>query len=168
MKLNSVHEIFLKRSWIVSWEFYESWTVPSSKMHELIVYELLFSWTVPFNQWRNVISGGPRFKIFEGPPSTSAKGTSRAPYMHEFSRGSRASSPGKVLNLESLKCHFPDFGEWFYRILMVRKRQMCNISEALANVFGGPHLAHWGWGHSWTVLVLLMEVHEKYSWIFHE
>ena len=58
-----------------------------------------------------VISGGPRFKIFEGPPSTSAKGTSRAPYMHEFSRGSRASSPGKVLNLESLKCHFPDFGE---------------------------------------------------------
>jgi hypothetical protein len=28
------------------------------------------------NQWRNVISGGPRFKIFEGPPSRSAKGTS--------------------------------------------------------------------------------------------
>ena len=26
-------------------------------------------------QWRNVISGGPRFKIFEGPPSRSAKGT---------------------------------------------------------------------------------------------
>ena len=27
-------------------------------------------------QWRNVISGGPRFKIFEGPPSSSVKGTS--------------------------------------------------------------------------------------------
>jgi hypothetical protein len=27
-------------------------------------------------QWRNVISGPPRFKIFEGPPSRSAKGTS--------------------------------------------------------------------------------------------
>jgi hypothetical protein len=28
------------------------------------------------SQWRNIISGGPRFKIFEGPPSRSAKGTS--------------------------------------------------------------------------------------------
>ena len=102
-------------------------------------------------QWRNVISEGPRFKIFEGPPSRNAKGTSRAPYMHEFSRGSRACSSGKFLNLDSLKCHFLDFGERFHRILMVRKRH-CNISEALANVFalspkpGGPHLAHWGWG----------------------
>jgi hypothetical protein len=43
------------------------------------------------NQWRNVISGGPRFKIFEGPPSRSAKGTSWAPYMHEFLGG-----PGHV------------------------------------------------------------------------
>jgi hypothetical protein len=39
--------------------------------------------------------------------------------------------------------HFVDFGERFYRILMVRKRH-CDISEALANVFalspklGGP------------------------------
>jgi hypothetical protein len=48
--------------------------------------------------------------------------------------------------------HFLDFGERFYRILMVRKRH-CYISKAsLANVFalqpepGGPHLAHWGWG----------------------
>jgi hypothetical protein len=99
-------------------------------------------------QWRNVLSGGPRFKIFEGPPSRSAKCMSRAPYMHKFSRGSRACSSGKFLNLESLKCHFLDFGERFYRILMVRKRH-CNISEVLANVFalspkpGGPH---WGWG----------------------
>jgi hypothetical protein len=54
--------------------------------------------------------------------------------MHEFSRGSRACSSGKFLNLHSLKCHFLDFGEIFYRILMVRKRH-CNISEALANVF---------------------------------
>ena len=103
-------------------------------------------------QWRSVISGGPRFKMFEGPPSRSTKGTSWAPYMHEFFRGSSACSPGKILNLESLKCHFPDFGERFYRILMVRK-QHCNISEAsLANVFtlqpepGGPHLAHSGVG----------------------
>jgi hypothetical protein len=100
------------------------------------------------DQWRNVTSGGPRFKIFEGPPSRIAKGTSWAPYMHEFSRGSRACSSGKFLNMHSLKCHFLDFGERFYRILMVRKRH-CNISEALANVFalspkpGGPHLAHW-------------------------
>ena len=71
--------------------------------------------------------------------------------MHEFSRGSRACSSGKFLNLDSLKCHFLDFGERFHRILMVRKRH-CNISEALANVFAlspkpeGPHLAHWGWG----------------------
>jgi hypothetical protein len=87
----------------------------------------------------------------KGPPSRSAKGTSWAPYMHEFSKGSRACWPGKFLNLDSLKCHFLDFGERFYRILMVRKRH-CDISEALANVFalspklGGPHLAHWGWG----------------------
>ena len=56
----------------------------------------------------------------------------------------------KIFELDSLKCHFLDFGERFYRILMVRKRH-CDISEALANVFalspklGGPHLAHWGW-----------------------
>jgi hypothetical protein len=79
-------------------------------------------------QWRNVISGGPRFKIFEGPLVEVLKARSTL-----------------------LKCHFLDFGERFYRILMVRKRH-CNISEALANVFalspkpGGPHLAHWGWG----------------------
>jgi hypothetical protein len=85
-------------------------------------------------QWRNVISGAPRFKIFEGPPSRSAKGTSWAPYMHEFSRGSRACSSGKCLNLYSLKCHFLDLGERFYRIRMVRKRH-CNISEALAVMF---------------------------------
>jgi hypothetical protein len=103
------------------------------------------------HQWRNVISGGLRFKIFEGPPSRSTKGTSWAPYMREFSKGSKACSPGKFLNLDSLKCHFLDFGERFYRILMVRKRH-CDILEALANVFalspklGGPHLAHWGWG----------------------
>jgi hypothetical protein len=30
-------------------------------------------------QWRNVISGDPRFKIFEDPASISAKGTSRPP-----------------------------------------------------------------------------------------
>jgi hypothetical protein len=115
----------------------------------------MLRWVLGFlalqRQWRNVISGGPRFKIFEGSPSRSAKGTSWAPYMHKFSRGSRACSSGKFLNLHSLKCHFLDFGERFYRILMVRKRH-CNISEALANVFalspkpGGPHLAHWGWG----------------------
>jgi hypothetical protein len=88
-------------------------------------------------QWRNVISGGPRFKLFEGPASRSAKGTSRAPYMHEFSSGSRACSPGKLsLNLESLKCHFLDFGERFYRILMVRKRHCCSIGYSLS--LGAP------------------------------
>jgi hypothetical protein len=82
-----------------------------------------YSATCFIEQWRNVISGGPRFKIFEGPLySRSAKGTSRAPYMHEFSRGSRACSSETFLNLDSLKCHFLDFGERFYRILMVRKR----------------------------------------------
>jgi hypothetical protein len=61
-------------------------------------------------QWRNVTSGGPRFKIFEGPLVEVPKGTSRAPYMHEFSREYSACSPGKCLNLDSLKYHFPDFG----------------------------------------------------------
>jgi hypothetical protein len=83
-------------------------------------------------QWSNVLSGGPRFKLFEGPPSRSAKGTSRAPYMHEFSSGSRACAPGKFLNLDSLKCQFPDFGERFYRILMVRKRHCCSIGYSLS------------------------------------
>jgi hypothetical protein len=59
---------------------------------DVVAYEL---------QWRNVISGPPRFKIFEGPPSRSAIGTSWATYMHEFSRGSRACSSGKFLNLHS-------------------------------------------------------------------
>ena len=44
-------------------------------------------------QWRNVISGGPRFKIFEGPPSRSSKGTSLEPYTHEFSRGAGHAHP---------------------------------------------------------------------------
>jgi hypothetical protein len=124
-------------------------------------------------QWRNVISGAPRFKILEGPPSRSAKGTSWAPYMHEFSRGSRACSSGKVLNLHSLKCHFLDFGERFHRILMVRKRHQCNISEALANVFaelyrlnlgapiwpievGGPRVLP-VWAHSSYATGLILE-----------
>ena len=60
------------------------------------------------SQWRNVISGGPRFKIFGGPASISAKGMSRPPYMHKFFRGSGTCSLGKFLNLEFLK--FP--GLW--------------------------------------------------------
>ena len=84
--------------------------------------------------YRCGVTSGPPVQNFRRPPSRSAKGTSRAPYMHEFSRGSRACSFGKFLNLDSLKCHFLDFGERFYRILTVRKRH-CNISEALANVF---------------------------------
>jgi hypothetical protein len=92
-----------------------------------VMYCHVLCWChVTLSQWHNVISGAPRFKIFEGLASISAKGTSRPPYMHEFFRGSRAGSPGKFLNRESLKCHFPDFGEIFYRILMVRKRH-CNI-----------------------------------------
>jgi hypothetical protein len=35
----------------------------------------------------------------------------------------RAEGPRKFLNLESLKCHFLDFGEDFDRILMVRKQR---------------------------------------------
>jgi hypothetical protein len=104
------------------------------------------------NRLRKYISPGLIVGGFRRPPpSRSAKGTSRAPYMHEFSWGSRACSSGKFLNLGSLKCHFLDFGERFHWILMVRKRHY-NISEALANVFalspkpGGPHLAHLGWG----------------------
>jgi hypothetical protein len=91
-------------------------------------------WVSHVQQWRNVISEGPQFNIFEGPPSRSAKGTSRAPYMHKFSRGSRACSSRKFLNLDSLKCLFLDFGERFHRILMVRKRH-CNISEAHGQCF---------------------------------
>jgi hypothetical protein len=71
--------------------------------------------------------------------------------MHEFSKGS-SDAHAEHFNLESLKCHFLDFGERFYRILMVRKRH-CNISEAsLANVFalqpepGGPPFGPLGLG----------------------
>jgi hypothetical protein len=39
------------------------------------------------------------------------------------------------VSLDSLKFHFLDFGQRFYRIRMVRKRRHCVISEALANVF---------------------------------
>jgi hypothetical protein len=35
----------------------------------------------------------------------------------------RAEGPRKFLNLESLKCHFLDFGGSFDRILMVRKQR---------------------------------------------
>ena len=93
--------------------------------------------------------------------------------MHEFSKGSRACSPGKFLNLDSLKCHFLDFGERFYRILMVRKRH-CDISEALANVFalspklGGPHLAHSplgapGFSRSEPIVVTPLETDTSFS-----
>ena len=100
---------------------------------------------------------GPPLQNFRRPPSRSAKGTSRAPYMHEFSTGSRACSSAKFLNLDSLKCNLLDFGERFYRILMVRKRH-CSISEALANVFallpkpGGPiwPIGVGGLGFSWS------------------
>jgi hypothetical protein len=46
--------------------------------------------------------------------------------MHEWSAvyarvfyGACKGSPGKFLNLDSLKYHFPDFGKRFYRIMMV-------------------------------------------------
>jgi hypothetical protein len=39
---------------------------------------------------------------FRRPPCRSAKGTGRVLYMHVFSRGSRACSSGKCLNLDSL------------------------------------------------------------------
>jgi hypothetical protein len=39
-----------------------------------------------------------------------------------FLGGSGRMPPGKFLNLESLKCHFLDFGGRFDRNLMVRKR----------------------------------------------
>ena len=92
--------------------------------------------------------------LYRGPPLQNFR---RAPYMHEFSTGSRACSSAKFLNLDSLKCHLLDFGERFYRILMVRKRH-CSISEALANVFallpkpGGPiwPIGVGGLGFSWS------------------
>ena len=92
--------------------------------------------------------GAPGSKFSKAPLVEMPKARVERRRAHEFSKGSRACSPGKFLNLESLKCHFPDFRERFYRILMVRKRH-CNISEAsLANVFalqlepGGPHFVH--------------------------
>ena len=42
--------------------------------------------------------------------------------------GSGGMPPGKCLNLESLKCHFLDFGGRFDRNLMVRKRHY-NVSK---------------------------------------
>jgi hypothetical protein len=45
-----------------------------------------------------------------------------------FLEGSGGMPPGKFLNLESLKCHFLDFGRRFDRNLMVRKRDY-NVSK---------------------------------------
>ena len=87
-------------------------------------------WALVISTGVTLYQGGP------GPSSRSTKGTSRAPYMHEFSSGSRACSPGKFLNLDSLKCHFPDSGERFYRILMVRERHCCSIGYSLS--LGAP------------------------------
>jgi hypothetical protein len=121
------------------------------KLRSLSVFSCRTAHTIDCFQWRNFISGGPRFKIFEAPPLVEVPLNARVERRICTSFLGVQGSPGKFLNLDSLKCHFPDFGERFYRILMVRKRH-CNISEALANVFalqpepGGPHLAHWGWG----------------------
>jgi hypothetical protein len=98
-------------------------------------------------QWRNVISGGPRFKIFEGPLVEVLKARVEHRICTSFLGVQRMFIRKFFESTRSLECHFLDFGERFYRILMVRKRH-CNISEALANVFalspkpGGPHLAH--------------------------
>jgi hypothetical protein len=66
-------------------------------------------------QWRNIISGGPQFKIFEGPLVEVPKAQVERHICTSFLWGSRACSPGKFLNLDSLKYHL------FYRIRMVRK-----------------------------------------------
>ena len=85
-------------------------------------------------QWRNVISGGPRFKIFEAPSLVEMPKA-------RVERRIRTS----FLGVQGMLIRR------FYRTLMVGKRH-CDISEALAKVFslqpepGGPHLAHWGWG----------------------
>ena len=42
----------------------------------------------------------------------------------------------KFLNLDSLKCHFPDFGERFYRILIVKKWHCCSIGYSLRAPIG--------------------------------
>jgi hypothetical protein len=69
--------------------------------------------------------------------------------------GSRACSSGNFLNLHSQKCHFLDFGERFYRILMVRKRH-CNMfllyrlnlrAPIWPIEFGGPRVLP-VWAHS--------------------
>jgi hypothetical protein len=111
------------------------------------------SYRLSYSSGVTLYQGAPGSKFSKAPLVEMPKarverrteGTSRAPYRrhessavpkarverrraHEFSKGSRACSPGKFLNLESLKCHFPDFRERFNRILMVRKRH-CNISE---------------------------------------
>jgi hypothetical protein len=107
--------------------------------------------------------GAPGSNFSKSPPplSRSARATSRAPYMpymHEFSSGSRECSPGKYLNLDSLKCHFPDFGERFYRILMVREWHCCSIGYSLSLGapigVGGPRvlpvLAHGSYATAYT------------------
>ena len=59
----------------------------SMLMSMLIYTTLIYIYIKPVCQWRNVISGGPGSKFSKPPPSRSAKCTSRAPYMHKFSRG---------------------------------------------------------------------------------
>jgi hypothetical protein len=95
--------------------------------------------------------GAPGSKISKPPPLVEVPKARVERRICTSFLGVQGMLTGNFLNLDSLKYHFLDFGERFYRILMVRKRH-CDIPEALANVFavqpapGGPHLAHWGWG----------------------
>ena len=83
-------------------------------------------------QWRNVISGAPGSNFSKAPLVEVERRICTS-----FLVGPRHAPPGKFsLNLESLKCHFLDFGERFYRILMVRKRHCCSIGYSLS--LGAP------------------------------
>jgi hypothetical protein len=104
----------------------------SMLMSMLIYTTLIYIYIKPVCQWRNVISGGPGSK-FSNPPPVEVPNARVERHICTSFLGVQG-SPGKCLNLDSLKCHFPDFGKRFYRILMVRKRH-CNLSEALGNVF---------------------------------
>jgi hypothetical protein len=98
------------------------------------------------NQWPNVISTGPRFKIFEGSSSRSAKGTSRAPYMHEFSRG-----PGHAHARENFWIYSlwnaiswtlgRDFTEFWWS-----ENDIVTYQRSRWPMFLFYSLSHWGWG----------------------
>ena len=111
-------------SLVVDQEDSVSLIVDQGKSCSLVVYQ---------EDGGTAISGAPGSKLSKAPVVEVPKAQVKRHICTSFLWGpEHAHSDLDLLNLNSLKYHFPEFGERFYRILMDRKRH-CNISEA--NVF---------------------------------